>query len=226
MGGLILNKFINKIRRNLFLDEIFMAGRIKVFYREIFDGGGRTFGQDFIKVFEFLDLIISGHVLEWCAGPGFIGFRIKDKYNIDNLSLFDINKKLERIICKTVRVNNLTNVQVLFGSKVSDISESKFDLIVANPPHYSKSNDYEFIQKNRQRVIDLDWKIINEFLLNISNYMNKSSIVILQMNSKGSKFEDFLHFIELGNLNLEKVVTKKDIVALDKNMYFIVLKRK
>jgi hypothetical protein len=203
-----------------------MAGRIKVFYRAKYDGGGRTFGQDFIKVFEYLDLTISGHVLEWCAGPGFIGFKIKDKYNIEKLSLFDINKKLKRIIHKTVRENNLANVQVLFGSKVSDISKSKFDLIVANPPHYSKLNDYESIRVNRQRVIDLDWKTINEFLLNVSNYMNKSSLAILQMNRKGSEFGDFLHFIELGNLNLEKLVTTKDIIGLDKNMYFMVLKRK
>ena len=112
---------INKIRGFIYFDKIFTFGNSKVFYRDRYDGGGRYFGQDFFKVFEFLDLKVSGNILEWCAGPGFIGFSIREYFGINSLTLFDINKKLTRIITKTIRVNKLDNVYIIFGSKINDI---------------------------------------------------------------------------------------------------------
>ena len=220
-----LSKFRNRFRRYIHSDEIFTAGNTKVFYRAKFDGGGSSFGQDFFKVFEFLNLTPTGHVLEWCAGPGFIGFKVLDFYKIESLTLFDINKELKRVIDKTILSNRLCNVNFQIGSTISEAFNSKFNLIIANPPHFSKTNDASYISVNRQRVIDLNWESMNEFLLNIHHYMFDNSLVLLQMNSKGSKSEDFFDVIKSGNLILKNLIDSKNIESLDKNMYFMVLKK-
>jgi tRNA1(Val) A37 N6-methylase TrmN6 len=207
------------------LDEIFTAGNIKVFYRVKFDGGGSSFGQDFFKVIEFLNLTPTGHVLEWCAGPGFIGFKVLDTYKIHSLTLFDINKKLNRVIAKTIQSNRLCNVNFQIGSTINKAFNSKFNLVIANPPHFSKVNDASYIKINRRRVIDINWESMNEFLLNIHQNLSDNSLVLLQMNSKGSKPEDFFDVIKRGDLILENVINSENIESLDKNMYFMVLKK-
>jgi hypothetical protein len=45
------------------------------------------------------------------------------------------------------------------------------------------------------------------------------------MNSKGSKPEDFFDVIKRGDLILENVINSENIESLDKNMYFMVLKK-
>ena len=66
---------------------------------------------------------------------------------------------------------------------------------------------------------------MNEFLLNIHHYMFDNSLVLLQMNSKGSKPEDFFDLIKRGNLILKNLIDSKNIESSDKNMYFMVLKK-
>lgn len=220
-----VSKFTNRFRRYVHLDEIFTAGNIKVFYRAKFNGGGSSFGQDFLKVFQFLNVTPTGHVLEWCAGPGFIGFKVLDFYKIESLTLFDINKELKRVIDKTILSNRLCYVNFQIGSTISEAFNSKFNLIIANPPHFSKTKDASYISVNRQRVIDLNWESMNEFLLNIHHYMFDNSLVLLQMNSKGSKPEDFFDVIKSGDLILKNLIDSKNIESLDKNMYFMVLKK-
>jgi len=40
------------------------------------DGGGSTFGQDFIPVLRARGMPKVQRTFEWCSGPGFIGFSL------------------------------------------------------------------------------------------------------------------------------------------------------
>ena len=40
------------------------------------DGGGRTFGIDYLPLFQDLGMPREPRVFEWCAGPGFTGFAL------------------------------------------------------------------------------------------------------------------------------------------------------
>src|SRR5579862_3880812 len=63
---------------------------IVVSYLPELDGGGHTFGQ------QYLDVVRSkvgpvGHAFEYCAGPGFIGFSLLAHGLCDRLTLADVN---------------------------------------------------------------------------------------------------------------------------------------
>ena len=64
--------------------------------------------------------------------------------------------------------------------------KQKFDLIVANPPHFPNKNDWPEL-KERQRIIDENWNIHRDFFNNINNFMHLKSTLILQENKKTSK---------------------------------------
>ena len=105
MTNLKLNftRVINWIRRLMHLPSIFKAGKITVYYHIDHDGGGTSFGQDFIKLFNYLNFRPTGRVLEWCGGPGFIGFRIYDSYDVDSLTFNDINPSLINNFHRTLK---------------------------------------------------------------------------------------------------------------------------
>lgn len=89
------------------LPLIFKAGKIKVYYHIDHDGGGTSFGQDFIKLFSYLNFHPIGRVLEWCGGPGFIGFMINDSYEVDSLTFSDINPSVIKNFNRTLKKNKL-----------------------------------------------------------------------------------------------------------------------
>src|ERR1700680_4449373 len=51
-------------------------GDIHVRYKKHLDGGGRTFGRDFIPFFDDRKMPRQARVFEWCTGPGFIAFSL------------------------------------------------------------------------------------------------------------------------------------------------------
>ena len=55
----------NKLRVLMHLPLLFKAGNINVYYHIDHDGGGTTFGQDFIKLLDHLNLQADGDVFEW-----------------------------------------------------------------------------------------------------------------------------------------------------------------
>jgi methylase of polypeptide subunit release factors len=166
----------------------------------------------------------NGDILEWCSSPGFIGFDVLSKYEINSLTLSDNNTKLSRLINKTIRINRLKNV-FFICSEFKNLPPQKFDLIIANPPHYGHLGDYPVIKKNRSRVIDPNWQAHKEFLMNVYGYMNPNSVLILQFNSEGSSSSDFKNFIDIGNLYITHIVTYLDLNSSYKNFYYLVLKK-
>jgi hypothetical protein len=51
-------------------------GGVEIAYRQRLDSGGAVFGQACIRRFRALNVPKQWRILEWCAGPGFIGFSL------------------------------------------------------------------------------------------------------------------------------------------------------
>ncbi len=210
----------NKLRHLVHLPSLFKAGKIRVYYHIDHDGGGTTFGQDFIKLFDHLNLRPSGNVFEWCSGPGFIGFKLFDNYDVKSLTMNDINPELIKNYELTIRKNKLNNIKFFLG-KLNDMPRQKFDFIVSNPPHFSREYDYPELLINRQRIIDKDWGIHKDFFKTIHNFMHSNSYLILQENKKSSKALDFESLMKNTMITLEKVVYGKEINGNDTFYYLI-----
>ena len=212
----------NKLRRLMRLPLIFKAGHINVYYHIDHDGGGTTFGQDFIKLFNHLNLRPDGDVFEWCSGPGFIGFKLFDNYDLKSLTMNDINPEVLDNYQRTVTKNKLNDIKFFLG-KLSDMPRQKFNLIVANPPHFSRESDYPQLLVNRQRIIDKDWNTHRDFFMNIHNFMHSNTYLILQESKKSSEALDFEQLMKNTMITLEKVVYGKEISG-NETFYYLICK--
>ena len=91
-------------------------GDIRVNYRDHLDGGGRTFGIDYLPLFHDLGMPWQARVFEWCAGPDFIGFALLGYGFCDTLCLADINPEAVEACRRTVAQNRLAERVAVYHS--------------------------------------------------------------------------------------------------------------
>jgi methylase of polypeptide subunit release factors len=186
------------------ISHVTYGGTISVLYRPDLDGGGRTFGQDTVRyVAETLGRVRS--VLEWCAGPGFIGFSLLANGLCDCLSLADVNVEAVRVASATVRENGLSDrVDVFQSDCFEQVPRRMFDLIVANPPHTPGG---KFFPHWGPPVLYTDpgWSIHRRFYKSAASYLSDDGNILIQENSKFSSSGDFEEMIAAGGLNISSV---------------------
>lgn len=198
-------------------DKSILINDIQLHYNDEVDGGGKTFGRRMkIVLSEIYPYKTWERVFEWCAGAGFIGFELLSSGICDNLYCADIYDPA--IYCMNKTIQNLpekysgrVNLKKIKGIK--DLpSEWKFDLVVANPPHWNPSNlQMSTILPRRERIgIDTDWMIHQEFYKNISSHLNKNSTIFIQEWSDASGPESFRSMIEISGLILKEVYYEAD----------------
>jgi hypothetical protein len=68
-------------------------GDIRLNYRDHLDGGGQTFGIEYMPLFHDVGMPRHSRVFEWCTGPRFIGFALLGYGFCDTLCLAGINPK-------------------------------------------------------------------------------------------------------------------------------------
>jgi len=177
--------------------ETVRYGEIDVCWLPELDGGGMTFGQDFIPIVSSRFGHV-GRICEVCAGPGFIGFSLLAQGMCDSLLLVDINPAAVAATEETIRRNGLEDrVKVYLSDGMKSVpAEEKCDLFVSNPPH--------FISPVAETVSllsdDLDWKMHREFYADVARYLTPGGSVLFQENSEGALPEDFLPMVEAGGL--------------------------
>ena len=160
------------------------------------DGGGSTQYADFINFFKEKgdDLPKYKNCLEWCAGPGFIGYSLLDAEVCQHVTFMDIHEPAIDDARNNAIFNNLTD-RTSFHT-IDAIhklpTDLKFDLVVANPPHSLKASEEWLNNKGLFRlIVDLDWKIHEEFFAHITDYLLPGAEVILSEN------DHFPEFIEM-----------------------------
>lgn len=178
-------------------------GDISVYWSLDLDGGGRSFGQQFVPVVR--DMIgRPQRVFEFCAGPGFIGFSLLAHGLCETLCLADINPKAVEAAKQTVTENGLNDrVAVYLSDCLSGIPDhERWDLVVGNPPHFCAKSD----MTNPGDLIkfDPDWKIHEAFYGDVRRFLKPHGSVMLQENYSGSNEATFEPFLSKGGLELAK----------------------
>lgn len=114
---------------------------INVYYTSECDGGGTVFGTKYVDVIKkrYPNRTFN-NCLDWCSGPGFIGFNLLDHDICKELHLVDYYQPA--IDHATNTTNNLPN-KFKDSVKIYQIDSLQFlpkhmmfDLVVANPPHF------------------------------------------------------------------------------------------
>jgi methylase of polypeptide subunit release factors len=182
--------------------QIITYGSIDVYYLDEIDGGGARFGQDYVT-------FIPGHLgpvdstLEWCAGPGFIGFSLLAAGICKKLTLLDVNPVAAAACQQTVLRNGLQEVvQICTADRVDALpQDNTYDLVVANPPHCP--DDTPSPGGHNQLIYnDVGWTTHRAFYQQIPDYLAPDGRIILQEDASQSSVDDFRDMINAAGLEL------------------------
>lgn len=97
-------------------------------------------------------LITSASILDLCSGSGCISLGIAKKISQVNVVGVDIDPRAVSLAKRNRAKLGLENVNFLQGDLLNPVKDSKFDIIISNPPYISKKREAE-IEKNV-----LDWE--------------------------------------------------------------------
>ena len=177
---------------------------INIYYEPHLDGDGRVFYPEFQRIIK--ERIGKVNIIyEYCAGPAFIGFSLLEDKMCKKLVLSDI--VLDSVECckKTIKENKLNEkVSLYLSDCLKQIPLQKWDLVVSNPPHFSKEDNFGFRENGEptKSIISLDknWEIHKNFYMNIKKYLNKGGLTLFVENGRGSCPELFKEMIKEGGL--------------------------
>jgi len=188
------------------------------------NGGGPFFIENFLSQPGVLEKFnATDSVMEMCSGPGFMGFYLAEKLNLNNAYFLDINSQV-----KNSYIENRKRVKFKVSYSTSDCFKSyrgpKVDLIVLNPPHLVKEDDFLDCAKNipgwfptdtpekelqsRLILLDEDFKFHTEFCSKVYDKLTTKGQIAFLENEKyiphsrlkeslGDKFDyEFIQFTE------------------------------
>lgn len=173
-------------------------GGIRVHYQKYLDGGGTTFGQEFIPFLQARGMPKQARAFEWCAGPGFIGFSLLGHGLCETLCLADINGAAVDACRRTVADNALGDrVSVYHSDNLTDIPGSEqWDLVVSNPPHCID------VAVGDRRTHDPDWIVHRGFFADVGKFLKPGGVIVLQEANNCSTAETFRPMIEVAGLSI------------------------
>ena len=220
LAGLLAKKILRRLRRpSADLQPIVSYRGLVVFDWEDLDGGGLYFGADYPRVLLELGIGRVQRALEFCAGPGYIGYMLLSMGFCDALVLADINSRAIRAAEHTAQFNALERRVTVYQSDCLDgiPQAEKFDLVVGNPPHFLESGP-----EHALRAKDENWRLHERFYATIKPFMNPGGRVVLVENTAGSSPDVFIPMITKANGQFEGVIEGTDGTGRANGFYFIV----
>jgi methylase of polypeptide subunit release factors len=183
---------LSQIKEFLGMPRFWEYRQTTVFYRPDLDGGGRDLAPCFVDfILNSLQGIEGagqralpfGSALEWCAGPGFIGFALMAAGLCKQLCLADINPAARSYAEKTIRKNRLQErIRFVVSDNLHDVPAQQFDLVVANPPNYFGLNPlhpYYDRFKDDLRPNDRGWKVHRAFYSQVNPYLSDGAVLLI-----------------------------------------------
>ena len=155
--------------------------------------GGMASGQDFPRVLHELGVGRCERLLEYCAGPGYIGYSLLAAGWCETLALSDLNGEAVATARRTASFNDLEDrVSVYESDGLDQIpDDERWDLVVANPPHFLPNSD----APDDVQVFDPDWRAHSKFYASVGSHMRPGGLVMIAENCAGSDpavFEDMI----------------------------------
>lgn len=192
-----------------------------VIYDTANDGGGTWMASHYYHTISKYNKVFN-NCLEWCAGPGFIGYTLLEKQVVKKISFLEIaDSPIENLKETSASLDN-KNINIYQGNELNCIPKQQFDLIVGNPPHFL-SNVSNQIHGLEQRIyMDPEWNIHKSFFQQVENYLTDDGIVLLIENSTGSDTELFEQQLEGTNLQ----VTNTFEFLAEIPLYYIEIRKK
>jgi len=174
---------------------------IEVAYKKNLHGGGIRFGQQFIPVVREKFGHV-GHIFEFCAGPGFIGFSLLANNLCDKLTAADVNPEAIKVLNETIKRNCLESKVTAYLSDCLDSmpETEKWDLVVGNPPHVFCVNEDEY--RKDITLFDPNFDIHKRFYRDIRKFLKPTGSVLLQEHTESTSIADFKDMIEKNGLKI------------------------
>jgi len=201
--------------------QVTYAG-IRVHYKDHLDGGGTSFGQDFIPFLQSRRIPQQARVFEWCAGPGFIGFSLLGHGLCDTLCLADINGQAVEACRRTIRDNGLGDRAAVYhcDNLIGMPQTERWDLVVSNPPHFVD----DFVGELKEH--DAEWRAHRAFFAAVGPFLKSGGVIVLQENTRGSTVESFREMVERSGLSIVFSHGDAPERTLDNRFYFIGIMRR
>ncbi len=158
--------------------------------------GGLALGRDFPRVLNELGVGRRPSLLEFAAGPGYIGFSLFAFGWCETLALSDVDPSGLETARRTAALNGLEDRLSYFTADVFEgiPADRRWDLVVANPPHFLPDPEQE---PSIQRF-DPDWDVHRRFYHSIAAHMEPGGLVVMVENSLGADAGLFERMIEEG----------------------------
>ena len=188
-----------------------------------YDGEGTQFGQNLVRVVKYLyPETTFEHALDWCAGAGFIGFRLLNDRVCKNLDFVE-QFETETLACHYTIANLPERYQKrdlqIFPS-VADISAGqKYDLVVSNapPPLAPMIADLNNTSDRNRTHIDINGTAHRDFFTNISKHLIPGARIIVQACSYRCSPKTYHDYADGTGLVLSKIIQEK----IDPDFYYI-----
>jgi len=231
----IKNRNLNNVdtTESVDLKYCFYVGEnFAVYYGDDMEDSGTEDGQDFPRIVRYLypDRVFS-HCLDWCAGAGFIGFRLLADGICHQLTLLEAFEPCTIACRKTI--DNMPEqyknyVNIILGSSMGEIpAQAQFDLIIGNPPPTSRLPDFAInlwqnrsIGSSNRVMIDENWSIHKNFFSSIKKNLSQNGVIILKNNTNFSSVSEFESDIHAGGLMITNVFKEKNYYE---NLWYLVL---
>jgi methylase of polypeptide subunit release factors len=187
-------------RTDFQLTHIADCGGAQVPFHPSMTANGHVHWKMFLKVIEMIapDKIFN-HCLDWCSGPGFIGYSILSKGYCKQLDLADVWLPA---LNASQMVQGCPPARAWHIQRLNDIpSDVKYDLIVGNPPWSSG----HIIDQNRKNC-DPKFRIHQHFFEDVKKYLSPQGTIILLEELTYSGPSDFLPFLEHSGLKITKII--------------------
>lgn len=158
----------------------------KATYHQLLEGGGIDQRRDFLFVLSKAGKVRYNNALEWCSGPGVIGYELFGYNKTDKISFMDrYQPAIDNVLETAARNNILEKVTTYCTDQIKNINnDEKFDLVIGNPPHNFaltkwkeqqerngvSQNFNSMVYENQLRIdVDDEMQIHKEFLDNLQD---------------------------------------------------------
>ena len=183
------------------IEYIFRVKGSDIFYTPETNGGGDHFFPEYLElVTQYYGRV--HHIMEWCSGPGFIGYGLMACNVCDRLTLLDKSKPAIDVAKKTAENSVLKHIDMIDTEKIyhrrvfprtkiyhSDNcsvlpEDEKIDLVVGRPPNSG------------------NWDAHRDFFNQLSTRLSDDGKICLQLHSGGSDVDTFKPMVEEAGLRI------------------------